>query len=81
MAEKQRSEKQKQNDIACSVRLKAYHAEMKRLREIKTQEETQEEIKKEKKPRKPRARKEKYARTTTSITPLENQPDEYEISI
>ena len=80
MAEKQRSEKQKQNDIACSVRLKAYHAEMKRLKEMKTQEETQEEIKKEKKPRKPRARKEKYARTA-SITPLENYPDEYEISI
>ena len=44
MAEKQRSEKQKQNDIACSVRLKAYHAEMKRLKEMKAQEETQEEI-------------------------------------
>ena len=81
MAEKQRSEKQKQNDIACSVRLKAYHAEMKRLKEMKAQEETQEEIKKEKKPRKPRARKEKYDRISKSITPLENQPDEYEISI
>ena len=80
MAEKQRSEKQKQNDIACSVRLKAYHAEMKRLKEMKTQEETQEEIKKEKKPRKPRARKEKYAKST-SITPLDNYPDDYEISI
>jgi len=81
MAEKQRSEKQKQNDIACSVRLKACHAEMKRLKEMKTQEETQEEIKKEKKPRKPRARKEKYDRIPKLITPLENQPDDYEISI
>jgi len=80
MAEKLRSEKQKQNDIACSVRLKAYHAEMKRLKEMKSQEETREEIKKEKKPRKPRARKEKYDRAT-SITPLDNYPDDYEISI
>ena len=54
---------------------------MKRLKDMKTQEETQEEIKKEKRPRKPRARKEKYDRIPKSITPLENQPDDYEISI
>ena len=48
---------------------------------MKTQEETQEEIKKEKKPRKPRARKEKYDRISKSMTPLDNYPDDLEISI
>jgi hypothetical protein len=43
MAEKLRSEKQKQNDIACSVRLKAYHAEMKRLKERNRSKEAIEE--------------------------------------
>ena len=77
--QKQRTEKQKQNDIACSLRMKLYHEELKRLKELK-QQETKEESRKGKKPRKPRAKKEK-AIEMNSITPLKNNPDEFEVEI
>ena len=78
--QKQRTEKQKQNDIACSLRMKLYHEELKRLKELKQQEETKEETRKGKKPKKARAKKEK-AIEMNSITPLKNNPDEFEVEI
>jgi len=79
MMMKPRTEKQINNDKACSERMKKYHAELKKLKEMKAQQETVEETKKEKKPRKPRAKKGKQ--DVESITPLKNNPDEFDIEI
>jgi len=42
MMMKPRTEKQINNDKACSERMKRYHAELKKLKELKTQQETEE---------------------------------------
>ena len=73
-----RTEKQKLNDIACSERMKKYHAESKKIKELKAQQETKEETKKE---RKPRTKKEKKVNEIPSITPLKNNLDEFEVKI
>jgi len=44
----ERSEKQKLNDIACSERMKKYHAEKKLLQELKSEEDKNQEKKNKK---------------------------------
>ena len=75
---RQRTEKQKLNDIACAERMRKYHADLKMLKEMKLKEDTKEETKK---PRKTRTKREKKEIEITSITPLKNNPDEFEIKI
>ena len=46
MTERIRTEKQKLNDAVCSARLKAFHAELKRLKREKLLQEVNEEFQK-----------------------------------
>ena len=70
-----RSEKQILNDVACSVRLKAYHAELRRLKEAHKLADMNNS-----KPSKIKSKKiikpliENFE--SDSITPLRNTPDE-----
>jgi hypothetical protein len=85
MTERIRTEKQKLNDAVCSARLKAYHAELKRLKEEKLLQEVNEEFQKAtpiplKIKNKTKSVKELIETfEPESITPLSNNPDEFDI--
>lgn len=77
MSDRIRSEKQKINDIACSNRMKAYHAELKRLKD-----EVLNKVKPKKMKGKTKSVKELIENfESDSITPLKNEPDELDIPI
>ena len=76
-----RSEKQKINDALCATRMKAYHAELKKLKEARIIEN----IKPLKIKGKAKSVKEELALVenfeSDSITPLKNEPDELDIPV
>jgi hypothetical protein len=81
-----RSEKQKINDVLCATRMKAYHAELKKLKEARIIEETKQEYKNSRPLKikgKAKSVKEELALIenfeSDSITPLKNEPDELDI--
>jgi len=73
-----RSEKQKINDALCATRMKAYHAELKKLKEARLIEN----IKPLKIKGKAKSVKELIENfESDSITPLKNEPDELDIPV
>ena len=73
-----RSEKQKINDALCATRMKAYHAELKKLKEARIIEN----IKPLKIKGKAKSVKELIENfESDSITPLKNEPDELDIPV
>jgi hypothetical protein len=78
-----RSEKQKINDALCATRMKAYHAELKKLKEARIIEETKQEYKNSR-PLKIKGKAKSVKELienfeSDTITPLKNEPDELDI--
>jgi len=80
-----RSDKQKVNDALCATRMKAYHAELKKLKEARILEDMKQEFKNAKPIKikcKSKLKKELIENLESeSITPLKNEPDELDIPI
>ena len=78
-----RSDKQKVNDILCATRMKAYHAELKKLKEARILEDMKQEFKNAKPIKiksKSKSKKELIENLESeSITPLKNISDELDI--
>ena len=73
-----RSEKQKINDALCATRMKAYHAELKKLKEARIIENTKP-LKIKGKAKSVKELIENFE--SESITPLKNEPDELDIPV
>ena len=80
-----RSDKQKINDVLCATRMKAYHAELKKLKEARILEDMKQEFKNAKPIKircKSKSKKELIENLESeSITPLKNEPDELDIPV
>ena len=80
-----RSDKQKVNDALCATRMKAYHAELKKLKEARILEDMKQEFKNAKPIKikcKSKLKKELIENLESeSITPLKNEPDELDIPV
>ena len=78
-----RSDKQKVNDALCATRMKAYHAELKKLKEARILEDMKQEFKNAKPIKikcKSKSKKELIENLESeSITPLKNISDELDI--
>ena len=78
-----RSDKQKVNDALCATRMKAYHAELKKLKEARILEDMKQEFKNAK-PLKIKSKAKSVKELienieSESITPLKNISDELDI--
>ena len=80
-----RSDKQKVNDALCATRMKAYHAELKKLKEARILEDMKQEFKNAKPIKikcKSKLKKELIENLESeSITTFKNEPDELDIPI
>jgi hypothetical protein len=73
-----RSEKQILNDVACSVRLKAYHAELRRLKEAHKLADMNNSKPSKIKSRSKSSKLIENFESDSDITPLKNNPDEFD---